>query len=79
MLEKLENLTEIDKKILEVAKEEFLENGFFKTNLDNIALKLRKRHYLQALWQKTHIISLHSCIYAQRELAFIQGINFKRT
>ncbi|MCX7820803.1 MAG: TetR/AcrR family transcriptional regulator [Brevinematales bacterium] len=41
MLEKLENLSELDKKILETAKEEFLENGFFKTNLDNIAFKLK--------------------------------------
>ncbi len=41
MLDKLENLSEIDKKILEVSKQEFLEHGFFKTNLDNIALKLK--------------------------------------
>ncbi len=40
-MQKLEKLNELDKKILETAKEEFLEYGFFKTNVDNIASKLK--------------------------------------
>ncbi len=41
MLEKFKNLSEIDKKILSVTRDEFLRKGFHKTSLDEIATNLK--------------------------------------
>ncbi|MGC8765963.1 MAG: TetR/AcrR family transcriptional regulator [Brevinematia bacterium] len=41
MLEKFDNLCELDRKILDEAREEFLKEGFYKASLDRIAFKLK--------------------------------------